>query len=98
VGNSKEFTSQEIDYGKNVLDNFLEECSQTVDALSILISANELQMKDDQRMKRIENILNAVQDCYSLISSFAREIAVLSVQRAYERAEIKQSQILNGVE
>jgi hypothetical protein len=95
---SEEFTNEEIHYCKSVIDKLLDECSVGIDLLFLLISKDAIELKDNERMARIESIRSSFADQYSFISSFGQEVSLLSLQRSLERIEINTSKILNGRE
>lgn len=97
IKETKQFTIDELDYCKQVFDNLLDECIKAIDELFMVITSGELEMKDDERLKRIEKIYTDMQDKYSFCSSFSDEMGLLSVQRIGEKMEINRSQIFNGL-
>jgi len=97
IRETKQFTTEELDYCKQVFDNLLEECVKTIDELFMVITSGELEMKDDERLKRIDKLYADMQDKYSFCSSFSEEMGLLSVQRMGEQMEINRSKILNDL-
>jgi hypothetical protein len=93
----KQFTNEELEYCKQVFENLLDECTKTIDELIIVTTSRKLQMKDNERLKQIDNIYSNMQDKYSFCSSFSDEMGLLSVQRMGEQVEINRSKILNGL-
>lgn len=97
IRETKQFTTEELDYCKQVFDNLLDECMKTVDELLLVITSGKLEMKDDERLKRIDNIYSDMQDKYSFCSSFSDEMGLLSMQRLGEQIEINNSKIINDI-
>ncbi len=97
IKEAKQFTEAELDYCKQVFDNLLEECMKTVEELILVTTSGELQMKDDERLKRIDGLYADVQDKYSFACSFSEDMGVLAVQRLGEQMEINRSKILNNI-
>jgi hypothetical protein len=93
---TKQFTTEELDYCKQVFNNLLAECEKTIDELILVTTSGQLQMKDNERLNRIATIYADMQDKYSFCSSFSDEMGLLSVQRIGEQIEINRSKILNG--
>lgn len=93
-----QFTKDELDYCKIVFDNLLEECLKSINELFLLITSGELEMKDDERIKRIDALYADMQNKYAFCSSFSEEMGLLSVQRVGEQIEINRSKILNGLQ
>ena len=94
---SGQFNADELDYSKAVFENLLEECLKNVDELYLVITSGALQMTDDERIKRIDQLYTDMQDKYSFCQSFSEEHSVLAMQRLGEQLEIKFSKQLNGV-
>ena len=92
-----QFTADELGYCKAVFDNLLNECIKSIDELFMVITSGELEMKDDERIKRIDKLYIDMQDKYSFCSSFSNEMGVLSMHRMSEQIEINQSKIINGI-
>lgn len=93
-----QFTTGELDYCKTVFDNLLEECLKSIDELFLVITSGEFEMKDDERIKRINALYADMQNKYAFSSSFSEEMGLLSVQRLGEQIEINRSKILNGLQ
>ena len=94
---SRQFNTDELDHSKAVFENLLDECVKNVDELYLIITSDELQMTDDERIKRIDQLYTDMQDKYSLCQSFSKECSVLAMQRLSEQVEIMMSKKLNGV-
>ncbi len=97
IRETKQFTTNELDYSKKVFDNLLEECVKTIEELFMVITSNQLEMKDDERIKRVDKLYLDMQDKYSFCSSFSEEMGLLSVQRLGEQIEINRSKLINGL-
>jgi hypothetical protein len=83
-----QFAPDEIDYCKTVFDRLAEDCLENIDELILVTTAGNVEMKDDERMKRIEKLFLDMQDKYAFVSSFSNEMKVLAVQRQSETKEI----------
>lgn len=94
---TKQFTSQETDYCVAVLNNLLTECGKTIDELMMIITDGQLEMKDGERLKRIDALYADMQNKYAFCSSFSEDMALLTMQRLSEQVQINYSKILNGI-
>lgn len=94
---TKQFTEAELDYCKQVFDTLLDECIKTVEELILVTTSGELEMKDDERLKRIDGLYADVQDKYSFACSFSEDMGLLAVQRLGEQMEINRSKLINGI-
>ena len=95
IHETKQFTTEELDYCKKVFDNLLDECAKTIDELFMVITSGELKIKDDERLKRIDGVYIDMQNKYSFSSSFREEMGLLSFQRMGEQIEINRSKLIN---
>lgn len=92
-----QFTQEEMGYCKNVFDNLLVECLKSMEELFLIITPDKLEMKDDERMKRIDMLYADMQNKYAFSADFANEMGMLSIQRLREKMEINNSSLLNGL-
>ncbi len=60
--NNENYTTDEIGYLSKVYGNLLVECDASVDDLTTVITDDELQMKDDERLARIDKIFDEMQN------------------------------------
>lgn len=97
IRETKQFTETEMDYCKQVFDNLLDECMKTVEELILVTTSGKLEMKDDERLKRIDRLYADVQDKYSFTCSFSEDMGILAVQRLGEQMEINRSKLINGI-
>lgn len=97
IRETKQFTETELDYCKQVFDNLLDECMKTVEELILVTTSGKLEMKDDERLKRIDRLYADVQDKYSFTCSFSEDMGILAVQRLGEQMEINRSKLINGI-
>lgn len=91
------FSSNEIDYIYKVFTNLITYSTADIDELMKVITANELEMKDDERLKRIDAIHTSIQDKYSFAKSFAEEAKVLAIARTKDKNNIESSHRLYGI-
>ena len=97
IRETKQFTEAELDYCKQVFDNLLDECKKTVEELILVTTSGKLEMKDDERLKRIDGLYADVQYKYSFACSFSEDMGLLAVQRLGEQMEINRSKLINGL-
>ncbi|MEO8172841.1 MAG: hypothetical protein ABI581_07150 [Sediminibacterium sp.] len=95
---SNQLTHTEINYLQSVFNRLLEDCAQSLDELADVIGNNRLQMKDDERIKRIDAIYTEMQDKQVFVQSFSHSANGLTIQRNTEAVEIIISRKLNGVQ
>jgi hypothetical protein len=60
-------------------------------------TSGELEMKDDERLKRIDAIHSAMQDKYTFVQGFSNEAKLLAASRISEQKDIQTIRALNGI-
>lgn len=91
------FHGDEVDYIKRVFERLIKNCDTNLDELLTIITDGKLEMKDDERMKRIDLIYQNMLDNYAFSESFSNETKILAVSKAAELREAKNSRVLNGI-
>ncbi|MDX2001775.1 MAG: hypothetical protein SFW35_05060 [Chitinophagales bacterium] len=94
---SKAFTDGEMDYMEGVYRRLLEDCDRDLDELKDLVTDDKLQMKDDERLERIERLYLDMQDKYTFEKSFGNEALVLATARKQEQKDIQTGRALHGI-
>lgn len=91
------FHGDELDYIEKTFEHLIDNCNDTLDQLLIITTDTKLEMTDDQRIERIEGLYTAMMEDYSFCEHFSQQIRILSLSKAKEKSNVKQSQILNGL-
>jgi hypothetical protein len=86
----------EIDYVRQVMANLLRDSAGDIAELLAVITPAQWEMTDDERLKRLDALYEAMQDKQALLLQVAHEAKVLSRQRMREKKEISTSRSLNG--
>lgn len=94
---SNQFTATEITYLRNVFDHLLAECTKSINSLIDIITSGQTEMKDDERIKRIDAIYDDMQDKLAYTKSFSFDAAMLAMQRMQEATDVQVSRKLNGL-
>lgn len=97
VRECRSFTGDEISYIHRVFVRLLDNCTGITHELITLTSSGELEMKDDERLKRIDQLYDDMQDNYTFSQSFSNQAMVLAAARAKHRNDIRVSRALNGI-
>lgn len=81
---------KEKNYIKSVYFNLAEECDDLLTELSMFTSDDELQLKDDERIERIDKIYLEMQDRYEFSMSFNKQVKLLVINRLKEKKETEK--------
>ena len=92
------FTDSEIQYCSSVFSSLLNGCEQLIDQLTDLLVDGKLQMTDDERLQRIDEVHAAMKDRERFILSFSKETKMLALQRTKETNDINVLRRLYGVQ
>ena len=94
---TKFLNDKERSYVNNVYLSLISGCNDLVDELATVIDDDQLQLKDDERIQRIDKICLDMQDRYQFSQSFANEIKLLVLSRLKEANEVNKSYSLYGI-
>lgn len=97
IRDSNQFTPDEIEYNKKVFDFLLQESIESINELVSIIIPGELEMRDNERLVRIDKLYTDMQDKYTFCSVMSEDMALLAAQRMGEDVEIKKSKLINGI-
>jgi hypothetical protein len=92
------FTDEEIRYVTSVLTGVLDGCGDLTSQLIDLVTDGKLQMKDDERLSRIDEVHVAIKDREKFVLSFSEGTKMLALQRAKEENDVKVLHRLYGVQ
>jgi hypothetical protein len=88
-------SNEEVQYVSSVYKNLLERCEDSIAELNSVITDNASQMKDEERIGRIENVYDDMKDRYSFTRSFCNSTRMLMMERDREQSEVDASKKLN---
>ncbi|SHH93168.1 hypothetical protein SAMN05444671_4349 [Flavobacterium sp. CF108] len=91
------FHGDELDYIEKTFRHLIDNCNETLDQLLIISTDTKLEMKDDERIERIDDLHKTMMEDYSFCENFSREIKILSLSKAKDKNDVKQSQLLLGL-
>ena len=94
---SSSFSLKESSYVKDVFANLIAESRKDIGSLSLLIKSGELNLKDDERVSRIDALHAEVLDKAIFAQHFTRELRALSVHRMKQSVEANKSAEMNGI-
>lgn len=97
VKQSGSFNAGEISYINGVFERLLDDCTKTIDALITVTTSGELEMKDDERLKRIDALYTDMQDKYTFVQGFSNEAKLLATSRIREQNDIQTIRAINSI-
>lgn len=91
------FHGSELDYIKRVFGRLMDNCNDTLDELITVTTDGQLEMKDDERMERIDSLYYSMMDNYSFIQSFNKQAKLLHLSRVKESKEVQMTSKRYGI-
>jgi hypothetical protein len=91
------FHGNEVAYIKRVLERLITDCDTAVDELIAVLTQGKLEMKDDERLERIDKLYQNMQENYSFCEDFSNQTRMMSFSRSAESKDVKTSRALQGV-
>jgi len=91
------FSNNELNYIRSTFSNLLDDCEKTLDELITVTTDGKLEMKDDERIARIDKLYLDMQDKFTFCNSFSNDAKSLAVSRIKEQTEVKTSRALQGI-
>ncbi|MBD1366566.1 hypothetical protein IDJ77_22320 [Mucilaginibacter sp. ZT4R22] len=77
-------------YINSVRDQVFAECNADMDELLLVITSGKVEMKDDERIARLNKVYLSMQDKTAFTQSFCNQVALLIRQRSDELESLKQ--------
>lgn len=91
------FNGKELDYIIRVSGRLLDDCENTLAELITVTTDGNLEMKDDERLERIDILYQDMKDKYTFSQSFNNETMVLAASRIKENNDVQTSRALYGI-
>lgn len=88
---------EELLYIKRVMDRAIDQAIILLDELSMLISDGQLSLKDDERLRRIDEVDYETSELCEFITSYANEAKQLALMRKQEEEEIRRIRRYYGI-
>ena len=91
------FADDELTYISGVYDNLIKKSLNNLDDLTTVITANQLRMSDDERIKAIDRVDKDISDQLVFLRQFNNGTSVLAAQRAKEQNDVNAMRSINGI-
>ena len=91
------FHGDELAYVKRVLDRLLKDCDTTVDELTVVLTQGELELKDDERLERIDALYQTMLENNNFCQDFSNQTRMLGFSRSSESKDVKTGRALQGL-
>ncbi|MGJ1435646.1 TerB family tellurite resistance protein [Sphingobacterium siyangense] len=91
------FNTKELDYIEKVYGNLLKLSLRNLDELAGVITAGQMRMSDDERLKAIDRIYEDMEEKIQFLRHFNSQTSILGLQRAKAKKDLQFSKQLNGI-
>lgn len=92
VAKGQVFSPSELSFINAVYGNLQKDCGQTITDLENVTTPGKLEMKDDERLKRIDKLFADSQGQYRFIKSYAASLNIMAIQKRSELRSLEQIQ------
>lgn len=90
--NNKHFTPEEVRYVAAVYSNMIFLTDASISELLMIIRTNETEMKDDERLMRIDRLYEDMLDKHAFVQSFDNDVHLMAAARERELQEVETRQ------
>lgn len=97
IRNSGQFTPEELDYCYKVFTDLLDKSSLNITVLLEVLSNNELEMTDDERIKKIDQIYTESGEQRVFMISFSGSFRIQALNRLNDSRDIDRLKILHDL-
>lgn len=91
------FHGNELDYIERSFERLLENCNDTLDQLLVITTDSKLELKDDQRLERIDALHKTMLEDYNFCLSFSNEAKLLSLSKSREKGDAENVEEIYGL-
>jgi hypothetical protein len=91
------FHGSELDYIERSFERLLENCSDTLDQLLVLTTDSKLELKDDQRIQRIDELHKTMLEDYNFCIYFSGDVKLLALSKSADQKDAKNIDTLYGL-
>jgi hypothetical protein len=89
LASNEELTPEERQYIGQVCEKVVNFSKENIEQLKTVLTRDELQMKDDERMERINKVYTEAKERFGFIRGFWNETQLLVMEREREKSEIE---------
>lgn len=97
LSGSDAFHGNELDYIEKAYGRLLENCEALVDELTAVTTDGQLEMKDDERMARIDKLYAQMLDNWAFCKSFGNQSKTLAIARLRDKNDATTLRAAQGI-
>ena len=92
------FTTAQTGYISSVYDRLHKDCLQTLSDLEAVTTPGKLEMKDDERIKRIDALFATSQSQYGFAKSFGSNLQLMMLQKGSDKKDLQTVHNMYGIQ
>lgn len=93
---SEMFNREEVEYIHRVFSRLLIDCADLMDVLTAITTSDKFEMKDNERLERIDALHIDMQDKYTFANHFNSVTMAIATYRTQSEKDLQMSLFLNG--
>jgi len=97
LSDSNAFAGSELDYIRNAFGKMLDNCENLIDELTAVTTDGQLEMKDDERMERIDKLYAQMQSNWEFCKTFGNQSKTLALARLRDKNDAITGRSLSGI-
>jgi hypothetical protein len=94
----QQLTTDELDYLEQVKTRVLQACARDMDALWLLLTSDQLARTDDERLRQLEALHQAMRGRFQFTRQFLHDTQLLALQREREKKNTHNLHIHYGLQ
>lgn len=91
------FYGDELDYLERVFARLMEDCQRILTDLEAVTTDNQMELKDSERLARIDAMYEQMMDAYSFCQQFTADARMLVESRKRDGKDIETARSLSGL-
>jgi len=95
---SGKFSGDELKYISGVYERLQKDCLQTISDLEMVTTSGKIEMKDDERIERIDKLYNESLSQYGFAKSFSSSLQVMALQKNKDAKDLKTMGRMYGLQ
>ncbi|HWV72866.1 MAG TPA: hypothetical protein VN040_14155 [Pseudosphingobacterium sp.] len=93
IESADQFSDEDLAYIKRVYGRLFENCDHVLEDLNTVLTDAALEMKDDERLKRLNELYEQMHQNYAFGKSFGQQVIIMARQKRQESIEAARSKV-----
>lgn len=93
IESADQFSAEDLAYIKRVYSRLMENCEQVLEELNMVLTDAALEMKDDERLKRLNSLYEQMQQNHAFGKSFGQQVIIMTRQKQQQSREAARSKV-----